>query len=281
MKKFNEIMLRLITDYIQKFYRKEERRKAADHLELVPLTVDDPASMYPQGKRIVLRIPKSLTDYIEEIRRQLEEYEPQSGKIPETWSRWSSFVISFDKHLYTPLVIWSRDKEEIKSTPERLNRGETSFVKDLRNFLDENKNLLESRDVFLLRHLSGRGMDFLINSGFYPDFILWVKNKNRQNMVFIDIKGIRNLGSFDDDKVRFCTTYVKDINKRLCVELEKGDKDFDIQLDAFVLSISSYEDVRSTFGEGNHTREDFERHNIVFQEDPEYLNKIFKKVGVL
>lgn len=38
-------------------------------------------------------------------------------------------------------------------------------------------------------------------------------------MIFIDPKGIRNLGSFNDDKIQFCSTYIKEIERKINEEL--------------------------------------------------------------
>ncbi|GAB4315470.1 MAG: hypothetical protein Kow0084_13990 [Pseudothermotoga elfii] len=54
-----------------------------------------------------------------------------------------------------------------------------------------------------------------------------------------------------------------------------------MQLDAFILFIFSYDDIKGTFGEGSHTKQEFEEKNVVFQEDIDYLKRIFKKAGVI
>jgi len=48
-----------------------------------------------------------------------------------------------------------------------------------------------------------------------------------------------------------------------------------LKLDAFIISVSSYEDIKNIFGEGNYAVEDFHKHNIIFQERKEYISKIF------
>jgi len=54
-------------------------------------------------------------------------------------------------------------------------------------------------------------------------------------------------------------------------------KDFkNLYLDAFIISVSKYEEIKKVFGEGNHTKEDFESHKVLFQEDSDYVEKIFK-----
>ncbi len=280
IRKFCKIILIVIKDYILKFYRKKEKRETMAHLEVKPLTIDGYPSMYPENKEIILKIPKKMTDEINNIRKQIQKYNPNDNNLPEKWENWNSFVVHFDNHLYTPLIIWKKNKEEIKSLPVKLNKGETNFLEDFKNFLNENNNLFGNDDIFLLRNLSRKGIGFFVGSGFYPDFIIWIRNGNKQHMIFIDPKGIRNLGNFNDDKIQLCVSYIKDINKRI-EELRKKGEDINLQLEAFILSITPYNNIKDTFGEGNHTKEEFEEHNIVFLEDNKYLKKIFEKVGVI
>ncbi len=285
VKKFQDIVLLVLKSYIQKFFRREEKRKAMNYLKVEPLKVNRHSFMFPENKEIILKIPERLKDEIAEVVKQLREYDSSDNRLPEAWKSLNSFAVHLDNHLYTPLIVWEKDKEEIKSFPVKLNRGETRFIKDFKIFLDRNKELFKNKSVFMLRNLSKRGIGFFIHSGFYPDFIIWVVQENKQNMIFIDPKGIRNLGNFKDDKVQFCVSYIKEIEKEVNKGLKRTKGSFYLQMDAFILSVSPYYEVKSVFGEGNHSLEEFEEHNILFQEsysngETEYLRKIFKRVGV-
>lgn len=283
MRKFHEIILMILKDYIQRFYRKEEKRKTMDYLEIEPLTINEHTSMYPEDKEIILKIPKKLSSEIEEVIKQLEEYDPDSNKLPEAWQKWDSFIVHLDNHLYTPLIIWKKNKEEIKSIPVKLNKGETKFLEDFKNFLNRNSNLFENHDIFLLRNLSRKGIGFFISSGFYPDFVIWInEKKNKQHMIFIDPKGIRNLGNFNDYKIQLCVSDIKEIEEKINKELKNKGEMVNLQLDAFILSVSPYNDIKDKFGEGKHTKEEFEKHNVIFQEytqeGTDYLMKIFRNI---
>ncbi|GAB4315463.1 hypothetical protein [Pseudothermotoga elfii] len=64
-------------------------------------------SIYPE--EIILKIPENLVSEIEEIRRQLQEYDPNNNKVSQAWKNWkNSFIVHFDNHLYTPLIIWKK-----------------------------------------------------------------------------------------------------------------------------------------------------------------------------
>jgi len=281
VEKLHDLILMVLKDSIQKFYRREEKRKTMDYIEVEPLNIKKHSAMFPEeDNEIIIKIPKKLTNDIIEVTNQLNEY--NKGNFPGEWEKWdSSFIVHFDNHLYTPLIIWRKNKEEIKSIPVRLNKGETKFVSDLRKFLNRNKNSLGSIDIFLLRNLSRRGIGFFLSSGFYPDFIIWVKNENKQHMIFVDPKGIRNLGNFNDDKIQLCVSYIEEIEKNVNEKLKEKAESITLTLDAFIISVSSYDDIKTTFGEGKCTREDFEKHNILFQEDDTCIQKIFEKAGVV
>ncbi|MDK2876622.1 MAG: hypothetical protein PWQ22_1032 [Archaeoglobaceae archaeon] len=274
IKKLHNLVLLVLKDYIQKFYRREEKKKTMDYLEVEPLRREH-SDMFP--KDIIIKIPMEMVNDIKEVMEQLEKY--NAGELSSKWKAGDYFLLHLDNHLYTPLVIWQKNKEEIKSVPVKLNKGETKFVKDLREFLNKNKSLFKDMDIFLLRNLSRRGVGFFISSGFYPDFIIWIKKDNKQNMIFVDPKGIRNLGNFNDDKIRFCTSDIREIEKKVNDELNKERKSEILKMDAFIVSVSSYDDIKKTFGEGSHTKEDFEKRNILFQEDEKYIEKIFEKVA--
>lgn len=280
--KFQEILLLVAKEYVDKFYKKEEKKESMNHLEARPFTINDHPYMFPENQEIVLKIPKELSSEISEIIKQLQNYDPTNNRIPTEWGNWdSSSIIHFDRHLYTPLIIWKKGKEKIESFPTKLNKGETDFLRHFREFLRNEGKMLSGYEIFLLRNLSRRGIGFFLNAGFYPDFIIWVNSTNKQHLIFVDPKGIRNTGNFNDDKIQFCVNFIKDINQKVCQDLKNKQQNLNLQLDAFILSVSPYNSIKKTFGNGNHTLKEFEDNKVFFQEDPDYIKKIFRKAGIL
>jgi len=291
IKKLHNLILMVLKDYIQKFYKREEKRKTMNYLEVEHLKIKEGSAMFPEDNEIILKIPKNLIKEFKNLKDQLEDYS-ENNKIPDVFKNDIDYIptIHFERHLYTPLIVYKQGKEKIKSVPIKLNKGETDFVEDFREVLNRNKNSLGDIDVFLLRNLSRKGIGFFISSGFYPDFIIWVKNKNKQNMIFVDPKGIRNCGNFNDDKIRFCSPLsiknediinIKEIEENVNKKLKEKAESITLILDAFIISISSYDDIKATFGEGKCLTEDFEKHHIFFQEDDTYIQKILEKAGVV
>ena len=118
----------------------------------------------------------------------------------------------------------------------------------------------------MLRNLSQRGVKFFQTSGFYPDFIMWVREGSEQTVVFIDPKGIRNSGNFNDEKIQLHKN-IKEIEKKI-----KAPK---LRLESFILSVSKYKDIGSLWQK---PKQEFEENNILFMEDSDFIKKLFQKL---
>ncbi len=266
-----EIILVMLRSYIDKFYTYKLRQTETKKMQFSFMVKEDDNLTYDQYT-IKIEIPKDKKERqkrkqeIEKIKKLLKQvdklYQKDFDEIP---------ALHFDRHLYTPIVVYDKHKEFIKSEPGKLNDGETRFIKGLRDYLKKNK--LKDKEVFLLRNLSRRGIKFFQTSGFYPDFIMWARKNEEQTMVFIDPKGIRNLGNFNDEKIQLHKT-IKEIEKEI-----KFDKDpSKPKLESLILSVSNYDDIKKTFGEDNIPKHEFEERHILFMEDEDLMDKIFKNI---
>jgi hypothetical protein len=102
---------------------------------------------------------------------------------------------------------------------------------------------------------------------------MWVKENSKQTMVFIDPKGIRNLGNFNDDKIQLYKS-IKEIEK----EIKINKTHHKLRLESLILSVSKYNEIKKTFGEGNIPKQEFEKHHILFMEDDDLIDKIFQNI---
>lgn len=147
-----------------------------------------------------------------------------------------------------------------------LNVGESSFVEHIRMYYEEHKdNVLAGKEIYLLRNESRKGIGFFEASNFYPDFILWVNDGEKQHVTFIDPKGIRNLKGLNDPKIQ--------LYKLLKSEVEPSLNDVNISLDSYIISNTDYKEV-SFWG----TRPKFTDSHVVFQTDDNYLDVIFQQI---
>ena len=95
-------------------------------------------------------------------------------------------------HAYIPLLHCDTRKD-IQISPVALNDGEAKFVKQLKVVVEGRRGIdfLHGKEIYLMRNLSrGKGVSFFDDFSFYPDFILWIKDSKRQDILFIDPKGL-------------------------------------------------------------------------------------------
>ena len=155
--------------------------------------------------------------------------------------------------LYEPLLYL--DTNIIEITPVPLNKGERMFVEDLKAFHDGHADFFKTCELYLLRNLSkGRGVGFFEADNFHPDFILWLLAGGQQRVIFVDPKGIRNLGP-SDQKIQFYKT-IKEIEQRLA--------DPAVRLESFIVSNTSFAKMRKRWGM---EKQEMQNRHVLFQEE--------------
>ena len=222
---WQEIATALLKKYTERYYTFRRREWELPHLEYRYLEGDDPNFLgvmdsADEGYRIV--VDKSQ----EEIVAKLNELKTaiQKGNL-KPWEFKGLKALWFGKHLYEPLLCL--DTHVVEISPAPLNSGERQFVEDLKVFHDRHNGFFRTRELYLLRNLSrGRGIGFFEAGNFHPDFILWLISGGLQQVIFVDPKGIRNLGP-DDPKIQFYET-IKEIERRL--------GDLNVRLQSFIVS---------------------------------------------
>jgi hypothetical protein len=251
---WNEIAVSLLKKYTERYYTFRKREWELPHLEYRDLGGDDPNFLCvkesPGEGYYRILIDKSQ----DEIVAKLEELKAAiEGGDLKPWEFRGMKAIWFGKHLYQPLLYLDSDIAEISPAP--LNRGERQFVEDLKEFHDGNAEFFRNRELYLLRNLSkGRGVGFFEAGNFHPDFILWLVAGDMQHVIFVDPKGIRNLGP-TDPKIQFHET-IKEIEQRL------GDSD--VQLQSFIVSNTPSATMRMLW---KIEKSEMKKRNILFQEE--------------
>ncbi len=145
-------------------------------------------------------------------------------------------------HLYQPLLADEGHQKALTAnsipvmeriTPAGLNGGELRFVQNLTLFIgNKATNGYGDYDFYLLRNLSrgkGFGFYFEASGGFFPDFMLWIKEKtgSKQFLTFIDPHGLRNEDSgWSSDKIQL-------FQKLDELQTEIGNPD--LRLNSFIL----------------------------------------------
>jgi len=238
VRQWEEIALALLKKYVERYYSFRKREWELPHLEYRELETSDP-NMLGVGETPADPYYRILLDKSqEEIRTKLEELKAaiEAGKLKEVDFNGLK-TLWFGQHLYQPLLYLESNVVEIAPAP--LNRGEKLFVEDLKAFHAAEKAFFADKELYLLRNLSkGRGVGFFEAGNFHPDFILWLIAGGRQHVVFVDPKGIRNLGA-SDPKIGFYET-IKEIEKRL------GDAT--VRLESFIVSNTPVHEMEMLWG---------------------------------
>ncbi len=184
----------------------------------------------------------------------------------------------FHGHLFQPLLVQSDEK--IVRTRVGLSDSERRFVSDVRNYWRslEGPSATNS-ELFLLRNLGrGRGVGFFEGRGFYPDFILWIKENGKQRIVFVEPHGMIHAGPYrHDHKARLherLATLGESISARTGV--------YRVSLDSFIISATSYDDLHKVYDDGSWDIQKFADHHILFFDvgtGCEYIGRILRTKG--
>lgn len=273
VERLQETVLSILRKYAEAIYRRRRAQWESNNMVYRHLDEGDPnfgfniAESGGAGQYIV-SVPRSETQLIEDIEQLIADcnslYQDEEGPLPR---------IHFDRHLYQPLVV-DRDGK-IKTSPPGLNPGERNFVDDLRSYWSEEQdNMPDDVEVFLLRNQGrGAGIGFFENSGFYPDFILWIKSDACQRIVFIEPHGMRNEKAYaNDDKAR--------LHERLddlAHEISQRSGVSNVCLDSFIISQTPYSELRDRYDTGDWSRDDFAKRHILFpirDDQYDYMKRI-------
>ncbi len=265
---WGEIALALLKKYTERYYTFRKREWELPHLEYRDLDGDDPNFLCvresPDEGYYRILIEESQTEIVEKLKELKALIEKGDLK---SWEFRGLKAIWFGRHLYQPLLYLDQNIVEISPAP--LNKGERQFLEDLKGFHDNAGGFFADKELYLLRNLSkGRGVGFFEAGNFHPDFILWLLVGGRQHVIFVDPKGIRNLGP-TDPKIQFHQT-IKEIEQRL------GDAN--VRLQSFIVSNTPSHTMRMFWRMDKYA---MTARHILFQEEDKdtYVRSMLEVVG--
>jgi hypothetical protein len=276
--RWEEITIALLRAYIDRAYRIRRSQSESKHLETVWLSPND-HNFFEEYSVEVRNDQQQWIEKLKELREKILSGNLESDfQINGKWMQ----AVRFDRHLFYP-ILCLRDKDAngkklfvdentneplVKISPVALNMGETGFVTSIRDYYEKNKDgLLKGKEIYLLRNESRKGIGFFEASGFYPDFILWVNEGQKQHVTFIDPKGIRNLRGMQDPKIQL-------YNQLKVIENLLGDAD--IILDSYIISNTPFNQVDWWSSKNN--KDDFDKNHVLFQNDSSYIDILFKNI---
>lgn len=260
-----QAVTQLLCRYVDRFYQVQREQWDEQTLIFRPLDNTDPNLGFKvpgaQGGTAgyVMRISRSEEKLMQAVQALLREqqrlYTQENASLPR---------LNFDRHLYQPLLVEIPDKAKI--VPPGLKESEKQFVHDLREYWKAEKNQsLAGKEIFLLRNLSrGYGIGFFEERRFYPDFILWLVDQQTkaQRIIFIEPHGMLHAKAYlHDEKARLWERL-----PALAQAIGKRSGRRDVSLDAFIISVTPYDDLHKRYDDGTWDRAKFAAHHILFPE---------------
>ena len=270
IKKFNDyekiekIVISLLKQYLKAFYEYSKSDWETEFLEYRLLDEND-ANLITQYN---IEVEDSETALIE----QLKKLETNLKDHKELSINQRNFkIFNFDNHIYNPLIFKGKYLNSLKIKPVHLNDGEADFIDDLQKYLDRHKTDFEDKEIYLLRNQSKTGIGVFTEVNFYPDFLMWILDGDKQYINFVDPKGLVNLNTKDDPKINFASK-IKNI------ESEIGDTN--TILNSFIVSVTPYGVI--TWVQDTLEQFELENKNVLFQVDDKerYIGKMFSKILV-
>lgn len=241
--------LAILEKYAETYYQRERRRWESRQMEYRLLDQEDPNLAF--GK-YTLSIPLNQQELTQNIHQLLLDADRLYHRDDDTYLP----RVHFDRHLYQPLLAVIN---EVDISPAPLNDSEQKFVRNLREWLKSRPDKIAGKDIFLLRNQTrGRGIGFFEDVGFYPDFILWVKQGDQQRLCFIDPHGMQIGSGPQQDKVQLFQT-IKELQSQL--------NDPNVILDSYIISATDFGNLsRHPAWPTQKTRQDFADLHVLFED---------------
>ena len=260
-----EVVLAALTKYIATYYERRRKEWETKNLRLEPLTEADGNLAF--GKYVIKvstdkpQVAKPVNEIVTEAKDLYDKQLEEADGLPTAY---------IANHLYQPLLCGWDELDNVK--PTGLEPSEIDFIADLRAHLQAHPDVLQGRDLFLLRNQVTYGIVFYdeTGSGFYPDFLLWlVAADGAQTLVFIDPHGIGR-EPLTGAKIQLHRRLRDDIAPRL----REQHPDINLRLDAFILAPTHAGDRTIPIIVDN-SPEVLAANHILFQKGEPYIEKLF------
>lgn len=268
-----KIVIQMLESFMIKVYRAVKNSYESSNYEII--TLKESKGLWIKNYDLIVENTAESPVLLEKINELNDIVSKNNEKMIIEWS--SQFIGNTfsSSHLYQPLLYKKMDTSStsIDLSPRFFGApSEIKFVEDLEWYIQKSNKLL-NKEVYLLRNADSKqkGFGFAQAGNFYPDFLMWIidKNNGTQWLSFIDPKGIRNLN-------------INSSKFDLAIELKKIQANLnctDLHLNAFILSITRFEDLINI--PDNLTIQDLENKNILFMNDDRYIQKLMEKVEMV
>ena len=262
LRRMEDIAVDLLTEYADRFWRKQRQRWEHDRIEVVTLDENDPNNVATYELTV-----DATKDQLIKDAHQLS-YDVQNGPndaLKDWYHDLKVGILQAKIHAYQPLLHVRKD-QTFAIQPVPLNRHEKQVVERLERLAQNSDSCLQGKELFLIRNLTrGRGVSFFNDFGYYPDFIVWLKDADRQHVLFVDPKGLARFGDRERKKVRLHHD-IAAIENRVCKD------DPNLRLRAYILSVTP----ASRIGDGQRSVSDWKKDGVYFLNEPDCLQQVIR-----
>ena len=271
-RRFEKIAVALLIKYFDRLYYLERNRWESMVVGYELVAMSDEGDNFLNEEKDEYTISISNTDeneamitWLKRIIEKVNEAKAKKQILDFIEQRADMEVIGFPAHLYDPLLYLAKNNVEIVVSPVALNESEAKFIKDLRKYLHENESLFSDKELYIIRNRSKKGIGFFEDSGFYPDFIMWLIVNGKQYITFIDPHGLRQ-ESITSSKIR--------LHKSIKTSIQSKLAEPSVVLNSFILSPTKYAELpdRST------PKAEWIENNVLFMEDVNYIQRLFDTI---
>ncbi len=254
------IALDLITEYADRFWRARRRRWEHDEIEVVTLDEDDPNNTGSYELSVDTTENQLVKDAGELA------YDVREGRfddLKDWYEHLKIGVVRTNAHAYRPLLYVRKDRV-ITIQPVPLDENEKRVVEGLEELARKGDACLQGKELFLIRNLTrGRGISFFDDFGYYPDFIVWLKEGVLQHVLFVDPKGLSRFGEKERQKV--------DLHHDIAAIEERMRRDDpNIRLRAYILSITPATEIDG----GKRSADDWKKDGVYFLNERDCLRQV-------
>ena len=258
-----DVAVDLITKYADQFWRKQRRQWEHEEIEVITLEKSDPNNVV-NYELLVNTAEQKLVDDARELANCIREERPDY--LRPWYDRLKIGVVEAqNRHAYQPLL-YAKKERVVTVQPIPLDEHERKVVEGLAKLADDGDDCLRGKELFLIRNLTrGRGVSFFDDYGYYPDFIVWLKDGDFQHVLFLDPKGLSRYGKREDKKVELHTA-IKETEKQV------RKRDPNLRLCAYILSVTP----ASKIDDGGRSASYWRQKGVYFIHDPDCLKQVIK-----
>ena len=272
------VYLEILKKHIKKNYSINLRRHYEKKLKVVTINKNkDLIDRYKIKIFVDKKGNKTLDSNTEKFLEILEKEEAHlidiyslNEKCKKNLIDMNRFIIEFDRHLYKPLLI-SSNQGDYSLNPQGLNPGEKQFVEKLKKYFKDNQEKFKGKEIILLRNHENIGFGFFLETEkYYPDFIMWIIEGDKQKIMFTDPKGLAHLDESNMEKINF-SERIKSIED----EIHKKYPSENIELYANIVTETNKSNIPN-----EEIRNNPEKKGVFFIDDHNFLDSIFKTIGI-